>query len=309
MLSLVDALFKVGHGENPNSVICLSQHARHELYSLCILSCCIQADLRVKTCPQIFALDASPTGGGIVVAKSNEVAVSELWRHSEQKGYHTNLLGPASAALKGLGFDTLEDTEIGFCDLGPAMNQVVKPHKPTIPKPLAEGFIYDCVELFRGSGNWSQAHQQHGFLVHDGFDNDHRRLFFKDLLNPSTFHEVLSLAYRRVVREFHAGPPCLTFGTLRRPRLRSKTQPAGFNPTDPLTSEHNILARRTAMIGCVAVLTGVYFSCEQTGSSVMFQMHCFRVLIHLGCVITRMHFVLLGQGLINLHNGCITKVG
>ena len=90
--------------------------------------------------------------------------------------------------------------------------------------------------------------------MHDGFDNDHRRLFFKDLLNPSTFHEVLSLAYRRVVREFHAGPPCLTFGTLRRPRLRSKTQPAGFNPSDILTSEHNILARRTAMIGCVAVL-------------------------------------------------------
>ena len=296
LLSLVDALFKVGQGASPNTVICLSQHARHELYSLCILSCCIQADLRVKTCSKIFALDASPTGGGIVVAQSNETAVAELWRHSEQKGYHTNLLGPASATLKSLGYDTIADTEMGCSDLEPPLNSDANPRRPTIPKPLAEGFIYDCVELFRGSGNWSRAHQQHGFLVHDGFDNDHRRLFFKDLLNPSTFHEVLSLAYRRVVREFHAGPPCLTFGTLRRPRLRSKTQPAGFNPSDILTSEHNILARRTAMIGCVAVLTGVYFSCEQTGSSVMFRMHCFRVLIYLGCVITRMAFCAFGSG-------------
>lgn len=108
--------------------------------------------------------------------------MSELWRHSEQKGYHTNLLGPASAALKGLGFDSLGDTEVGYEDLCPPSFSEAKPHRPTIPKPLAEGFIYDCVELFRGSGNWSQAHQQHGFLVHDGFDNDHRRLFFKDLL-------------------------------------------------------------------------------------------------------------------------------
>jgi len=113
LLSLVDALFKVGQGASPNTVICLSQHARHELYSLCILSCCIQADLRVKTCSKIFALDASPTGGGIVVAQSNETAVAELWRHSEQKGYHTNLLGPASATLKSLGYDTIADTEMG----------------------------------------------------------------------------------------------------------------------------------------------------------------------------------------------------
>ncbi len=296
MLSLVDALFKVGHGAKPNQVICLSQHARREIYSLCILACCIQADLRVKTCPYIFALDASPTGGGIVVAKSNETAVAELWRHSEQKGYHTNLLGPASATLKCLGYDPNAELEMGFNDLELPTESVVRPSRPTIPQTLSEGFIYDCVELFRGSGNWSRAHQQHGFLVHDGFDNDSRRLFFKDLLDPSTFHEVLSLAYRRVVREFHAGPPCLTFGTLRRPRLRSKLQPAGFNPNDPITSEHNILARRTAMIGCVAVITGVYFSCEQTGSSVMFRMHCFRVLIHLGCVITRMAFCAFGSG-------------
>ena len=292
LLSLMDALFKVIAWGPSKEVICLSSHCRHELMSLCLVGFCAQADLRAKFCPKIYALDASPWGAGIVVADSNSIATAEFWRHSEQRGYHTNLLGPAASTLKELGLDPLGDSEVGWEDLDHNL-----PEMPSlrIPKPLAEGFIYDCVELFRGSSNWSSCHQKQGFTVHDGFDNSGRRLFFKDLLDNSTFKEVLALALRRVVREFHAGPPCVTFGTLRRPRLRNCDNPAGFNPTEPLTASHNMLARRTAMVGTVAVLTGVFFSCEQTGSSVMFRMHCFRVLIYLGCVITRMAFCNFGS--------------
>ena len=157
----------------------------------------------------------------------------------------------------------------------------------TLPPALQEGIIFDSVELFRGSGNWSESHERHGLVVHHGFENSGRRLFFKDLLDNATFRDVISLALRGVVREWHAGPPCLTFGTLRRPRLRSKDQPSGFNPHDPLTAEHNALARRTAMLGCIVVVSGRYFGCEQSGSSVMFRMHLFRVLVMLGCVVTR----------------------
>ena len=168
--------------------------------------------------------------------------------------------------------------------------------KHRIPRSLQEGIIFDCVELFRGSGNWSQCHADIGLRVHDGFDNSGHRLFFKDLSDNATFREVVSLALRRVAREFHAGPPCVTFGTLRRPRLRSVEKPDGFDPSDPLTALHNSLARRTAMIGAIAVLTGAYFGCEQTGSSVMFRMHCFRVLVRMGCIITRMAFCNFGSG-------------
>ena len=84
------------------------------------------------------------------------------------------------------------------------------------------------------------------------------------------------------------GPPRLTFGTLRRPRIRSKLCPSGFNPDDPLTALRNLLARRVAFLCCVIALAGQYFSVEQPGSSVMFYMHCFRVLLGLGAVITRL---------------------
>ena len=289
LLALVDALFREGLHLPQHKVFCLSSQARHELMSLVILGPCSQADLKVSFCPQLYSLDASPWGAGIVVADSTSQAMGEIWRHSEQKGFHTTLLGQASAILKEINETPLMDLETGA---GPLPWD---PQPPRIPESLSEGILFDCVELFRGSGNWSLSHQKHQFRVHDGFDNSGRRLFFKDLLDNQTFHEVLSLALRRVVREFHAGPPCLTFGTLRRPRLCSVQKPDGFDTSDPLTADHNILARRTAMVGTVAVITGAYFSCEQTGSSVMFRLHCFRVLLTLGCVITRMAFCNFGS--------------
>jgi len=53
------------------------------------------------------------------VAESSELVVSELWRHSEQKGYHTNLLGPASETLKSLGYDSVAELEMGCGDMEP----------------------------------------------------------------------------------------------------------------------------------------------------------------------------------------------
>eukprot|EP00438_Fugacium_kawagutii_P015642 Skav215148 [mRNA] locus=scaffold2462:83903:87145:- [translate_table: standard] len=284
LLSLLDALFRVGMNDPPTKVICLSSHARHELISLCLLGPCAQADLRVSFAPEIFSLDASPWAGGIVAADSSPSAVAELWRHSEQKGFHTNLLSPAAELLKGHGIDPEQELLYGE-DNRPA--EPLTAPVVTVPPTLQEGILYDCVELFRGSGNWSLCHQQHGLITHDGFEITGHQLFFKDLSDNSTFREVVSLALRRVVREWHAGPPCLTFGTLRRPRLRSNEKTSGFNTKDPLTAEHNCLARRTAMLGCIVVLSGAYFSCEQSGSSVMFRMHLFRVLVMLGCIVTR----------------------
>ena len=184
LLSLMDALFKVISKGPSTTVICLSSQCRHELMWLCLLGFSAQVDLRASFCSKIYALDASPWGAGIVVADSCSTATAELWRHSEQRGYHTNLLGPASSTLKELGIDPLADIETGWHELGKTPPDIPKIR---VPKTLAEGVLFDCVELFRGSGNWSSCHQQHGFSVHDGFDNSGRRLFFKDLLDNSTF--------------------------------------------------------------------------------------------------------------------------
>jgi hypothetical protein len=49
---------------------------------------------------------------------------------------------------------------------------------------------------------------------------------------------LLELAGSGEIRDWHAAPLCWSFGTLRRPRLlRSKEEPAGFSPRDPVTFE------------------------------------------------------------------------
>ena len=140
------------------------------------------------------------------------------------------------------------------------MLPVVEP-VPLFPVPpcLHEGLLYDVVELFAGSGNWTQAHKEQGLSAHPGVDIQGARLRYMDMADPAVFHELVALALRRVVREWHAGPPCLTFGTLRRPRLRSKACPAGFNPADQVTALHNSLARRTAFLFCLVSLRGGSF--------------------------------------------------
>ena len=80
---------------------------------------------------------------------------------------------------------------------------------------------------------------------------------------------LVSLVLRRAVLIWQFGLPCLTFGTLRRPRLRSKSQPFGFDPHDETTREHNVMAIRTAFLCWLIVWLGLYVSNEQPGSSVM----------------------------------------
>ena len=79
---------------------------------------------------------------------------------------------------------------------------------------------------------------------------------------------------------------------LRRPALRSKQQPAGFNMWDQLTREHTLLALRTAFLMNLVMLAGGFFSVEQPGSSVMFYLDVPKF--------QRMVFTAAGQKLANM---------
>ena len=78
-------------------------------------------------------------------------------------------------------------------------------------------------------------------------------------------------------------------------QVRSKSQPAGFDPNDPFTAFHNMLARRTAFILTIVLLTGHYVSVEQPGGSRLFLLHCFRVMVSLGSVISHFSFCAFGN--------------
>ena len=288
VLSLLSHSFSEGRQCKQDEVFCLGREARNELLALCLMGPVCISDLRVDFASQVFCTDASPAGAGICVAEEDPAVVAELWRHSEQRGYYTELLNPAASILKEHDLEH-EDLPV------PAVDMLGLDRCLRVPAPLSEGFVYDCLELFRGEGNWSLAHESVGLIVHGGADVKGRRVVFGDLMDNSVYHQLLSLACRRCVRDWHAGTPCLSYGTLRRPRVRSKHKPAGFNMSDDFTRLHTLLALRTAFLMNIVVLSGCYFSVEQPGSSVMFYLDIFKRLVMLGCVITRFCFCSFGS--------------
>ena len=300
LFSVLDAVFREGRDIPSDQVFCLSSRARNELQTLSVLAPMAHSDLRVTYAPDIYTTDASPWGGGVCKAFVGESVTRELWRHSEQKGYYTRLENPVAALLSEKGLEHVSD-QFGFETPQDPISSKLSPQRW-----LSEGFLFDCIELFRGTGNWSTAHQQQGLIVHDGIDIDGRRISCKDLSDPSVCHEVTALAARGVVRDWHAGLPCVSFGTLRRPRVRSKQFPFGFDPSDGFTRYHNSLAQKTGLILMLAFQVGCFISVEQPGGSTLFHLHIYQILIRLGCIITRFCFCSYGSALMKpskwLHN-------
>ena len=161
---------------------------------------------------------------------------------------------------------------------------------------MQEGILFDCLEIFRGSGNWSEAHSRCGLRVHAGIENSGRVLRISDMSTSATFHELVAMALRRIALDWHAGVPCLSFGTLRRPQVRSMSCPAGFDPSEPFTAFHNMLARRAAFILTIALLQGAF---HQRGAAWILAHVSFallsQVLVQLGCVLSHYAFCNFGK--------------
>ena len=131
---------------------------------------------------------------------------------------------------------------------------------------LGEGFVYDVVELFAGSdcSSFSAAVEEDGWRalrlgLATGFDLRGR------VARPV----MVGLVLRRVVRVWQLAPPCTRFGTLRRPRDRSREQPAGFAPQDPDVLGATQRALFAGSVLALAAAHGASGLLEQPRGSVM----------------------------------------
>ena len=142
------------------------------------------------------------------MAPVSESVTLELCRAAEQRGFYTRIDGSVLGSYMALqGCDIAAEREI--------------------PRSLSEGFSWDFCEVFRGTGHLSAAHRALGLRVHPGFYIADGAKGNGYVLKASTFSASIGLICRRVVKSWHAGRVCTTFGTLRRPRLRSKFEPFG----------------------------------------------------------------------------------
>ena len=202
---------------------------------------------------QIFCSDASLAGCGVCSAAVSTSTTLELCRISEQKGFYTRI----DSSTLGC-YDAVQDGGISL--------------ESKIPPPLQEGFLWD--------GHLSQGHREAGLSVHPGFDISGGEV--GDVLAASTFLSIIGLICRRVVRVWHVAPVCTTFGTLRRPRLRSKLEPFGFNPCEPATSLGNRFAIRGGFILFLCHFYGLICRIEQPRGSVMYRLDIYQMILQFG---------------------------
>lgn len=270
LLALFNDVFHEGeHIKHRHQIFKLSTRSKQELFLVALWCPFAGTNLRAQPLDKIFCSDASLAGGGVCVAPFSKQATLDLTRVAEQKGFYTRVdnstLGQFSARV-----------EDGITE------------QPAIPPSLSEGFLWDFCEVFRGAGNLSQSHASIGLTVHPGFelsDGPHG-----DVLEPAAALAIIGLICRRVIRAWHVAPVCTTFGALRRPRLRSKLIPFGFNPVDDAASLGNQFAMRGGFILFLCLYYGVLVSIEQPGGSVMYRLDIFQRLLDAGLCSVRFPF-------------------
>ena len=269
LLSLLSDVFHEGGSLGQREIFQLSTGSKQELLLLCVVAPFAYTNLRASPINKVFCSDASMAGGGVCVAPVSESVTLELCRAAEQRGFYTRIDGSVLGSYMALrGCDIVAEREI--------------------PQSLSEGFLWDFCEVFRGTGHLSAAHRALGLRVHPGFDiADGAK---GNVLKASTFSAIIGLICRRVVKSWHAGPVCTTFGTLRRPRLRSKLEPFGFNPSDPATSQGNQFAMRGGFILFLCFFYDLLVSIEQPGGSVMYRLDIYQRLLQRGFLSIRFPF-------------------
>ncbi|CAE7873092.1 unnamed protein product [Symbiodinium necroappetens] len=208
MLALLDCAFADSRRTPASTVFALSRNTLNELLALVMLAPLAQTDMRVSYAPFAFCMDASPTGAGLCAAPLPETVVAELWRQSEQKGYYTRLESPAAALLREKGLEP--ETVFGA--------SAVEPPTTVFPLPpaLNEGIVYDTLECFSQEGTWAAAHSAAGLVAHPGLFTAGRPLQFADLADGDILAQLVSLAARGVVREWHFEPAGSFGGALAR---------------------------------------------------------------------------------------------
>ena len=270
LLSLLSDVFHEGIKLPRREIFKLSTGSKQELLLPCICAPFAYTNLRASPLSKVFCTDASTAGGGICYANVSRSCTLELCRVAEQRGFYRRIDNSTLGA-----FMAMCGEEIAGSD--------------SIPKGLSEGFLWDFCEVFRGTGHLSNAHRELGLTVHPGFDLLDGAC--GDVLLPSTFSAIVGLICRRVVKAWHIAPAvCTTCGTLRRPRLRSKLIPFGFEPDEPHTALGNQFAMRGGFIPCLCILYGLCASSEQPGGSVMHRLEIFQRVMAMGFFSMRFPF-------------------
>ena len=285
-LAVLQSVFEDARRTPRTAVYRLQRSSLNELLALCALAPLLQADLRVDHPGMLFAMDASPSGAGLCAAELPPAVLKELWRHGEQKGFYTKLLEPAGALLAELD---LHDDPGGFFAESVGDATVSGFAFGTEPLPLRPALAAPgCfVHLFARDPSWASAHCDLGLVPCPSPGLDLASLRLEDLASPTVFHQLRALLTSGAVFDLHVSAPVLSFASRGPFASRTPRSPSASHLCRGSLHSHDRLARRLCFLLCLAVSSGVFVSVTQPASSMLFRLHCFRGLISLGAMLTK----------------------
>ena len=240
LMSILNESFKLVDANtvcstNPK-LIKLPRAVANELCLLAVLCCFAVSNLAAPIAKKIYATDASSRKGGICEAPVDEPFGKFLWRISRSKGAYHRLLTPIQSIAKRLGIleEKIVDDSIG------------------VQRPLA--FQYDFLEIFSGASKVTIAVAALGLVCGPPID-----LSISEEYNVEWLHVISWISFmvcEKRLLAFICEPPCTSFSLMRRPALRSRLCPFGFNVKNLQTKNGNLLAHRSLQLLSTARVNG-----------------------------------------------------
>ena len=228
LMSLLNKAFKLVDAAEVDAsfpkLVALPRSVATELTLLAILVPFAVTDLAAEFCSEVFCTDASLEKGAICSACIPPRHARLLWSGLRSKGAFHRMKTPAEALSKRLSMHE------ELPDLPSASNS----------RPLA--FHYDFIEVFAGASVVTAAAVSIGLCVGPPVDLSASPEFNMEWVHVISWLTFLVSSGR--VLSFMVSPPCTTFSLMRRPALRSKSLPHGFDPSCALTHNGNLLAHR-----------------------------------------------------------------
>ena len=196
-----------------------------ELVLVAVLLPLALSDLSAEFCPQIFATDSSKDKGAVVSSFVSPRVAEYLFKSCKTKGAYTKLEQPHEEALR-------------WAMLSEPPGE--SPPKPSVDRPMA--YRFDFVEIFAGSGKVTQYMALRGVVCGPPID-----LSSSEEYNFEWDHLMRWLSHlisNQYICGFMIEPPCTTFSIMRRPPLRSRECPFGFDTSHQQTRVGTVLAQR-----------------------------------------------------------------
>lgn len=238
---------------NHPKLIPLPRLVAQELVLASILHPLMLSDLGAVYHDRIFATDASQHKGAICsMAVSPDVA-EVVWKTSRSKGSYTRLQTPSEILLKRLG--VLEEQ-----DLVGVLGADCSPNRPL-------AYRFDFIEVYAGAAKVTSFVARLGIPVGPAIDLSFSEEY--DLRHSHVLAWLTFLVTERLVLAIMLEPPCTTYSIIRRPALRSKGVPYGFQPQEPRTRLGNQLASRACQVFYIAAINHVAALLETTYSSLL----------------------------------------